>query len=103
MKWLSIIFAFYLLTLSCVPCLCDDLQPTQQTTKQDNHKKDNSKENNCNPFCTCASCISGVCIPQNTIQILPTILFSKEQKISCNNQQFSSYNSHNIWQPPKLS
>lgn len=106
MKWLTLIFALYLLLLSCVPCMCDDIKTSDTTrdTKTNNPAKKKNNDDNCTPFCTCTCCPAPaffhIKADYNTNK--PTA-FINPMHFTLVDKDYSSYNCHNIWQPPKLS
>ena len=106
MTWLKIIFPFYLLILTCMPCAdnCyDEVQPTQTTiSTTDTHSHNDTEKESCSPFCICSCCS----IP---VSISSPILFPSAIIIAQSINKFSNYTfsfqsvQFNIWQPPKLS
>jgi hypothetical protein len=99
MKFLTLIFTLYMLTLSCVPCICEDICANNKT--EQSHSKD-KQDKGCASFCSCSCCHS---TPANIKLLLPIKAnpeFSKSKFILAD-QQYISYQCHNIWQPPKLS
>ncbi|MEP6465868.1 MAG: DUF6660 family protein, partial [Parafilimonas sp.] len=103
MKFLTIIFALYVLTLSCVPCMCDNLTKSNTGQTNNNPTKEKSHDDNCTPFCSCTCCPAPAYfhIKTDYISIKPIAFTSLKQFASV--EDYSSYNCHNIWQPPKLS
>jgi hypothetical protein len=91
-----------MLTLSCVPCVCNDICATEQA-EHNNSSNENHEEEDCTPFCNCSCCnyvlenVSVVSSSQFKINFVSKLAFPLIV------QNFSSFNSHNIWQPPKLS
>ena len=108
MKFLTIIFAFYLLFLPCIPCAdkeeCNDNSKTEITSSSTNHKDHKNEKENCNPFCSCACCgqIYYPNILSNKVVITKPIGNDKLQFFYTNISLSSDFFG-NIWQPPKLS
>ncbi|MBS1731962.1 MAG: hypothetical protein JST02_01580 [Bacteroidetes bacterium] len=105
MKKLFTIFAFYLLWLTCLPCLCEDSPNDIHTSQSEKHALSNkqTKDDCCSPFCLCACCPAPVVILKHQFTIIPLITINRVDKKPLANQSFLSYRSHNIWQPPRLS
>jgi hypothetical protein len=107
-KFLTILFAFYILILPCIPCedinICKD-NTKSEVTSTTTEQHESSENEKCNPFCSCACCG----------QILyPNFQYKKEaaasKPLGNPKQQFlyinitlSSNFFGNIWQPPKFS
>jgi hypothetical protein len=100
-KCFFIIYSFYILALSCMPC--------PDVAIKENHEKAHisaSTEDHCHladfcsPFCTCSCCCTTAIYQPITSIILPES-YSTSIKISTQVTLFS-YNSHTIWQPPQL-
>ena len=105
MKFLTLIFALYILTLSCVPCMCDDIAKSETTQQTKNTPtKDKNHNDNCTPFCTCTCCCASAYfhIKTDYFTIKP-IVSTSTKKFALVDKNYSSYKCHNIWQPPKLS
>ena len=101
MKLLTLLLALYMLTLSCVPCICEDNcadEKTEHATAADKPDADN-----CTPFCSCACCHSVVVSLKPVLSAKKLPEFCSKLSFDSTDQDFTSYNSHNIWQPPKLS
>jgi hypothetical protein len=100
-KLFSLIFAFYILLLSAVPCCAvgncnDEIGQTQSGTTH----KHNDDCKNCSPFALCGNCL-GFAISTTIFQVdIPQQLtrqFFPGYKQSYLPQYISSF-----WQPPKL-
>ena len=102
MKFFSLLFALYMLTLSCLPCVCDDDCANENTEQSSNHSN-NKQDDNCTPFCSCACCNTLVYNQNLSFQINKSTTFPSKLNFAIANQNFSSYNCQFIWQPPKLS
>ncbi|HUM50633.1 MAG TPA: hypothetical protein PK431_02420 [Chitinophagales bacterium] len=104
MKIGVIIFSFYLLALSTMPCA--DVSQVQiakahSVTASAKHQHNNDF---CTPFCICACCGQPVTSKINypvAQTILKPDIFNKN--IAINDQTFNSQFSASIWQPPKIS
>ncbi len=100
MKFLVLLFALYTITLSCVPCICEDNCADEKTEQPDSKGK--QKDDDCTTFCNCSCCHSVINTLKTTSLVKKAIHFSGKFKFSLLDQHFTSYNCHNIWQPPKL-
>ncbi len=105
-KVLTLIFSFYLLALSVMPCSDKDdckYQSTGQSTfATTDHSSHDSDTEHCSPFCMCACCgqsCSFTHFQADLSQYFPTVA----QKVSIYKAFFSSEVSFSIWQPPKIS
>jgi hypothetical protein len=104
MKWPMLIFSFYLLVLSAMPCFCEDM-PAVATTPQvstaaPSHHEEKENES-CNPFCACTCCTVAPYFHQRSFIITQPVLLCTTTPFTIVDQSFLSYNSHSIWQPPK--
>ncbi|MBC7893735.1 MAG: hypothetical protein H7Y12_16065 [Sphingobacteriaceae bacterium] len=115
MKLLSIVWACYVLVLSCLPCTHDHeavLRPNAVassrvdaaepvTTSRESHPRDD--DHACSPFCTCTCCGAQLSVPQTPTfradpldwEFLPTGQYTYPA---------SAWVAPDatIWQPPKL-
>jgi hypothetical protein len=102
MKFLIALFSLYILTLSCVPCSCEE-NCTETEISQTSTNDHQQEKDHCTPFCTCSCCQTIV----TTFKISPVspkaMEFIQAEKLFETDQRFSSYNNPPIWQPPKLS
>lgn len=92
-----------MISLSCLPCgdskECIETSVTRIAAVE-NHDHNNHETENCTPFCSCACCAVPVHIQQPIYSKAPAISFqSFDFQYS---DDFRSYNSHAIWQPPRL-
>ncbi|MGZ4034745.1 MAG: DUF6660 family protein, partial [Bacteroidia bacterium] len=59
-KILTLLFSFYILTLSCMPCCdkddCKFPNANQQTLVCTDHSSQHNESGCCSPFCVCACC-----------------------------------------------
>jgi len=102
MKFLIALFSLYILTLSCVPCSCEDdcAESEISTTATNDHQQE---KDFCTPFCTCSCChIMATTLKLNPLTPKATV-FNQSEKLFETDQRFSSYNNRPIWQPPQLS
>jgi len=109
MKWLVIIWTFYLVAISMLPCSdysnrCEDRPLTTQTSNQE-HDHNRDSDDSCTPFCHCSCC--SISIAFTDVSIVPHLektspsFFAK--KLFWNNDFFVSAYSGNIWQPPRIN
>ena len=106
MSLLNIIFPFYFLLLTCLPCAdnCkNEIQPILSSLSTNTiHTHNDTEKESCSPFCFCACC--GIQINQLN---LPQVCFQNCIFISnpnCSIYKFSFQTVfYNIWQPPQLS
>jgi hypothetical protein len=107
-KFLTIIFAFYVLILPCIPCAdkdeCNDSTKTEITNATNDHKDHQHENKNCNPFCSCACC-GHIFFPNFRLEKITVTkhLENLKQQFFYTNISLSSNFFGNIWQPPKLS
>ncbi|WP_394353941.1 DUF6660 family protein [Adhaeribacter swui] len=104
MKWVAILFSFYLLVLSCIPCA--DAAPQDhaaQTIISAVHNKGGSPSSDvdlCSPLCLCRCCTGATLVyPASKVEFTPvlvTIPVPVYQSVSIPHPVFS------IWQPPQL-
>jgi hypothetical protein len=105
MKFLILLFNFYILALSILPCndvdVCNENSDTKISMLTTNNKDDHKQTENCTPFCICSCCAVPI-IHQatNTNEIVKQTYLSVQYpslKIF-----YPSYSSVAIWQPPKF-
>jgi hypothetical protein len=101
MKFLTLLASFYMLALSCVPCICEDNCANEKT--EQSKPADKRQEDNCTPFCSCSCCHSVVFNLKPILSAKKLSEFQAKATFELADENFTSYNSHNIWQPPKLS
>lgn len=109
MKFFSVIFALYILILSCLPCGdthdCKVLDNGKETFAQIDHHDHREDTESCSPFCTCACCSSTVVFSfQYPVSITDytSSFFPQCKRIIIENDAFASNIYGNIWQPPKI-
>ena len=100
-KFLYLIFSFYLLILAIKPCCADDNcqeKETEKTATNSSHPED-CKE--CSPFFTCGSC-SGFTISASFVQLAPSVNDYFLHRFTSYKEPSLQEISHSVWQPPKL-
>jgi hypothetical protein len=85
-----------------MPCLCEDVQGENISSHQASSHGDDHKEM-CTPFCSCAGCLTAVFFYQRSMQMPERLVFNIDKNHRFFTSYFSSYKSHNIWQPPRFS
>lgn len=114
MKWLTVIWAIFVLALNLVPCSdaynsCNVTVSSGHTAQKDEqataHAHDTDHDDTCSPFCTCACCgmsFTDLCIkiPTTTPDRNNTYF---QKKFVVRNIAFQSSFFGNIWQPPRIS
>ncbi|WP_394799436.1 DUF6660 family protein [Ferruginibacter lapsinanis] len=106
-KFLTVIFAIYILLLPCITCAdSNECSNTTQSTvfkPSANHQNHQHEEEACNPFCNCICCGS---ITVSNILLNKTegghFLTTKKRKPFYKSISLSSDFYGNIWQPPKI-
>ena len=106
MKTFWINFAFYILTISLLPCTdtadCNDHNLVAEIDNS-NHQKDSNNTEQCSPFCICSCC--GITTVQLQIPLLTFtnhIYFAKVKQTIFYQLYTPTNNYNNIWQPPKV-
>lgn len=106
MKSFWLIFSFYILILSVLPCTdkeeCNE--PTQTTISSNTeHQNHDHVTEHCSPFCVCACCGTNISFsPFSTFKIIERPIFNSSIPYSLFNEYFKSNFYGNIWQPPQL-
>lgn len=117
MKFLSVVWAWYLLVLSCLPCTHEQEAPLRavevlstnsslvgaETIPTESPTRDHDEDHACSPFCTCSCCGTHLSIPQTPEfaakpegwQLLPADHFSYASPAWVAPPA-------TIWQPPQL-
>ena len=103
MKSLFFLLAFFMLSLSCIPCGdAEDCNTKKETAMYaaGNHDHDSHGAETCTPFCGCACCA----VPVNVQQVIVTKApaFNMQVITFLYNDAYHSHNTHTIWQPPRL-
>jgi hypothetical protein len=101
MKIGVIIFSFYLLALSTMPCADVSqvqIAKTHSVTASAKHQHNNDF---CTPFCTC-SCCGGIAFYQSITSLQISFLSIDVDQIA-SIATFVSHDFQFIWQPPKIS
>lgn len=105
MKYLALLFSFYLIALTLMPCgdVSDNAvdAKTSYTIHKDTRAMENCNQEVCTPFCSCSCCSVGKNFPVQTVSISvdPVVLVSYcFYAASAPSEQ-----AVDVWQPPKLS
>jgi hypothetical protein len=103
MKFFTLLFSFYMLGLSFMPC--GDVNECKASTEvitagENGHDKHSHDTENCSPLCACACCATTVCFQQIVTYQVATITFPVK-KYSLYDFSYSSQSTANIWQPPR--
>ena len=102
MKYLYVIFAIFILTVSVIPCVDAHTENNAELEFSQEHNSNNENHNeDCSPFCTCDCC--SISVINSSVRI-----FDKEQK-SENSIVFFHYSFDysfeyyfSVWNPPKV-
>ena len=101
MKFFSFIFAFYILSISTMPCndVHDGMKKAVTTIAeaQNHHEADNDV---CSPFCIC-SCCQGFVAMTSFANVTP-VAFTLTIGFAHYTEKFFSSSFAAIWQPPRL-
>lgn len=111
MRWATIIWMFYLMALTLMPCSdytnrCEDhITSGQTTTTTQTHDHNQDSDDSCTPFCHCACCSISIAITD--INIVPQIekrpaYIADKKAVLLDTSAISAY-SGNIWQPPRMN
>jgi hypothetical protein len=76
---------------------------SEQQAVSPSHHQGNHEEENYNPFCACACCPGATFYYLRNFNMAKPALQPVVTSFAITDQSFTSYNSHNIWQPPRLS
>ncbi|WP_365334785.1 DUF6660 family protein [uncultured Mucilaginibacter sp.] len=105
MKFITIIFSFYMTLLAVMPCRdtddFGDLSTSNTSLAQSHSDKEKTSKETCTPFCTCACCstVRTVTSRQPVIQIFIqqiTKTYAVTQVPAILEQSIS------VWQPPQI-
>lgn len=106
MRPFVIIFAFYILALSIMPCSDvhnDCVKTENQITQNENHNHKSDHNDFCSPFCTCNCCQTVMTIDfTNTTFKVKHLFAESDVKVAISNFSFVSSFFGTIWQPPKI-
>ncbi|WP_416233534.1 DUF6660 family protein [Arcicella sp. LKC2W] len=108
MKFFSVIFSFYILILSLLPCNdtedCKILNNGKENFAQIDHHNHQADTESCSPFCICACCGSIIVFSFQCpiLTIKDTSFFPLNARIIIKNDSFASNFHGNIWQPPQI-
>lgn len=107
MKFFTLIFSFYLLALSIVPC-SDAFNSGQKDLKtitfsaSDDHSTD--ADDFCTSFCICNCCTSPVISKfQASYLAIPALKILPEQKFALRKLSFIPVYTGNVWHPPQIN
>ena len=105
-KVFTLIFSFYILALSCMPCSdkddCNYMSADQSTFATTDHSDHDSDTENCSPFCMCACCGQSFSSSFASYSLALHVPVSLD-KFPIYNASFVSEVYLSIWQPPKIS
>lgn len=108
MKFFTIIFVFYILALSLMPCSdihndCVKTENQKQISQNENHNHKSDHNDFCSPFCTCSCCNTLMTLDFfNTTFKLKHIIIESDNINAIQDYIFVSNFYLNIWQPPKI-
>ena len=107
MKFLTLIFSFYLLALSIVPC--SDAFNSGQTNKETitfsaSHDHPAEAADFCSSFCICNCCTSPVISkPHASYLKIPAVKILSLQKFELRKLSFIAVYTGNVWHPPQIT
>ncbi len=104
MKFFTLIFSFYMLGLSFMPCGDVDeciASAGAIVSSGQQHEKHSHEKENCTPLCHCACCATTVCFQQIAQYKIASITFPIK-KYPLYDLSYSSQSATNIWQPPRI-
>ena len=105
MKFFSLIFSFFLLYISCLPCgdpqECNE-KALQSIAASASHQDHQHSSEACTPFCSCACCAASV-VYQPVANYQHASSLAGLQKFPIQKDSFLSQKFSAIWQPPKIS
>ncbi|MBC7862851.1 MAG: hypothetical protein IAF38_07740 [Bacteroidia bacterium] len=107
MKLIWAIFAFYIFSLSAIPCgdvlTCNEFSENHKTECGSGNETEDHEEEVCTPFCicTCCGCPSIKTEPPVTFSIAVTQ--PSEKKLIPYQTEILSQFTAKIWQPPKIA
>ena len=105
MKLFTFIMSFFLLYLSCLPCVdsneCNPKAPVE-ISAYDNNQQHNHEAEICTPFCTCSCCPASAFYSALSKVQCAKLVF-KSDKFPLYNIAFNTEVFCKIWQPPQLS
>jgi len=107
MKWLSLVLAILLLTLSCIPC-SDGLALGQEQQLQPLHRIAGHPDaaahsDTCSPLCQCACCVVAFTLPAPALPVALWLLPEQDILFPLHHDRFPNDIMLSIWQPPRLS
>ena len=100
MKYIAILFSFYLIALTLLPCN-DVLELKASYSSQNNYSNsDHCTEEGCAPFCSCSCCAVGKYVDlQATIKLTSPII---QVTYVIRSNTAIKQQPVDVWQPPKL-
>ncbi len=102
MKILTLLFSFYILLLSWIPCCAIDNCKDKIAQSHSNNKQGNNDDcKNCSPFSVCGNCV-GFTNTSKVLRVEQKKQLSKEIYFDYIQFNFPKYIS-SFWQPPRLS
>jgi hypothetical protein len=109
MKFFTLVFSFYLLVVSLLPCSdarneCTDASQQFQVEQASAHNHQSDHNDVCSPFCTCTYCnvIAGFALqPLKAIDLKPVVKGTPQYPV--HHTFFISAYFGNIWQPPRIN
>ncbi len=105
MKSFWLIFSFYIIILSVLPCTdkeeCNEPNQTTISTNTEHQNHDHETEH-CSPFCTCSCCAASVFFPAFSKVYATKVVFQTKQ-YPLYHIAFKTEVSSNIWQPARLA
>jgi hypothetical protein len=104
MKFFVFMLSFYMLALNCFPCgdsqECN-LKQEQEISVTTSHQDHTPNTETCTPFCSCSCCAASAFY--QPVLYAKTIPLDFQSFKFHNKADFSSYDFHSVWQPPKIS
>jgi hypothetical protein len=105
MRIFALIFSFYILALSVVPCcaFCGGKEDAAQTVAAKGNKNSSGDEDgckNCSPFTLCGHCV-GFTVTARIAKVERVELSRRLDRREATQSYFFSY-SASCWQPPRI-
>ncbi|MGB3115728.1 MAG: DUF6660 family protein [Ferruginibacter sp.] len=105
MKIFFLLFSFFMLFISCMPC-GDSMEcnshPEQKISSSADHQNHNHGVEACSPFCSCSCCAVSI-VPATFFKFQAHKFNWRFNKYPLINFSIKSSISPAIWQPPRLS
>ena len=100
MKYLAVLFTFYLVAITLFPC-SDVPEPKASYSSQNNYNySEKCSEEECTPFCSCSCCAVGKYVDLQTTVKLSNPIIQVTYIIRSNTA--IKQQPVDVWQPPKL-